>query len=154
MKTITTNLVGKILSVATMGVIISGCGGGGSSSSSSSSSTFPSGVNINSSNMIAYIASTYDNTPFNPPINIQGVIDMGTTPKGLLVKVPYKVTGSNPVTIPAYSKNFTLASSSTQDNESGIIHTLYENIILIFLTAYSEDEMIEYATQSNAFAWR
>jgi len=33
------------------------------------------------------------------------------------------------------------------------IHTLYENIILIFLTAYSEDEMIEYATQSNAFAY-
>jgi len=33
------------------------------------------------------------------------------------------------------------------------IHTLYENIILIFLTAYSEDEMIEYATESNAFAY-
>jgi len=33
------------------------------------------------------------------------------------------------------------------------LHDLYDEIIIIFLTAYSDDEMIEYATESNAFAY-
>lgn len=33
------------------------------------------------------------------------------------------------------------------------LHNLYEDIVIIFLTAYSDDEMLEYATESNAFAY-
>ncbi len=33
------------------------------------------------------------------------------------------------------------------------IHIMYPNIQIIFLTAYSEDEMLEYAVNSNAFAY-
>ncbi len=33
------------------------------------------------------------------------------------------------------------------------LHNLYKDIVIIFLTAYSDDEMIYYATESNAFAY-
>jgi len=33
------------------------------------------------------------------------------------------------------------------------IHTLYENIKIIFLTAFSDDEMVEYATDAKAVAY-
>lgn len=33
------------------------------------------------------------------------------------------------------------------------IHTLYENIKIIFLTAFSDEEMVEYATDSEAIAY-
>jgi uncharacterized protein (TIGR02145 family) len=47
---------------------------------------------------------------------------MSTTSNGILVKIPYTVANST-VTLPAYSKTFTIASSSTQDGESGIVAT-------------------------------
>ena len=77
----------------------------------------PSNITISDANLTVYIASIYDTA-----IDIQGVIDMGTTPDGLLVKIPYVVTGS-PVTLPAFSKSFTIQSSSTDNNESGIVAT-------------------------------
>jgi len=126
MKTVIKHLRSKILSAVVIGMVISGCGGSGNGEDGfklSLAFSFPSDMNITKTNLITYIASTYDSTPYDPAIDIQGVIDMASTPNGMLVRVPYTVTGTSPVTLPAFSKTFTIASSSTQNNESGIVAT-------------------------------
>jgi len=75
-------------------------------------------ITIDNAALKKFIASTYDNTPYNPPIDIQGVIDAG----GMTVTVPYTVTAA-PTTLEAYSTSVTLDASVTQDGESGIVAT-------------------------------
>ena len=82
----------------------------------------PSGMRIDDTDINIYIASIYDNTPFSPAIDIQGSIDMGANTSGVLVKVPYTVTGAA-VSLQDYTATFAIANSSTEDNESGIVAT-------------------------------
>jgi len=79
---------------------------------------FPANLTIDNPALQKVIASTFDDTPYSPPIDIQGVIDAG----GLTVTVPYTVVNA-PVTLPAYSTSVTLDASVTEDDEAGIIAT-------------------------------
>ena len=78
----------------------------------------PTDITIDNAALQKVIASTFDNTPYDPAIDIQGVIDAG----GLTVSVPYTVVNA-PVTLAAYSTSVTLKASVTQDDESGIVAT-------------------------------
>ncbi|HID93083.1 MAG TPA: hypothetical protein EYP60_03200, partial [bacterium (Candidatus Stahlbacteria)] len=64
------------------------------------------------------IASIYDDTHYDPAIDIQGVIDV----EGLTITVPYTVSNA-PVTLAAYSTSVTLDASVTQYGEIGIVAT-------------------------------
>ena len=60
--------------------------------------------------------------------------------------------------IKKYKPSIVFVDIMLKGSESGAefalrLHDLYENIIIIFLTAYSDDEMIEYATEAKAFAY-
>ena len=78
----------------------------------------PADITIDNAALQKVIASTFDNTPYYPAIDIQGVIDAG----GLTVSVPYTVVNAS-VILPAYSTSVTLNTSVTQDSESGIVAT-------------------------------
>ena len=75
-------------------------------------------ITINNAALQTIIASIYDNTPYNPAINVQGVINV----QGLTVSIPYTVT-SAPVLLSAYSTSVTLDASVTEDDETGIVAT-------------------------------
>ena len=79
----------------------------------------PAHLVITDANLNFEIVSTYDDS-YNPTVNIQGKIDMLKRLKGVVIKVPYSVTDSD-VYLPAFSSTFTIASSSTQDMERGIV---------------------------------
>ena len=60
--------------------------------------------------------------------------------------------------IKKYKPSIVFVDIMLKGSESGAefalrLHDLYENIIIIFLTAYSDNEMIEYATEAKAFAY-
>jgi len=81
------------------------------------SSKLPSGMTIINSALTAYIVSTLD---ANYSVDIKGKIDMTVATNGLLVKIPYTVTGAT-VNLPAYtSSNFTIATTHTQNGEANI----------------------------------
>ena len=75
-------------------------------------------ITINDLALKKVIASTFDDTPYTPASDIQGVIDAG----GLTVTVPYTVVIA-PVTLAAYSTSVPLDASVTEDDEAGIIAT-------------------------------
>ncbi len=76
--------------------------------------TLPSGMTIPEGNISSYIVSLSDGTIYR-----QGEIDEWG---GIEVKIPCNITETNsPVKLREYSKDFTIASSSTEDNESGIV---------------------------------
>ena len=82
----------------------------------------PANIIITDANLNYAIVST-DNTPYEPAIDIQGKINMNTTPKGVMIKVPYNRLTDETANLPAFKSSFTIESSSTQDMESGIIAT-------------------------------
>jgi len=85
------------------------------------SAALPGGVTIDRTLITSYIVSIFDNTPYAPPISIQGKIDMTVNPLGIMVKVPYTVTNSTTVTIPPFkSPLFTIDVNSTSNGESNI----------------------------------
>ena len=75
-------------------------------------------ITINDPSLKKVIASVFDETPYTPAIDIQGVIDAG----GLTVSVPYTVVIA-PVTLAVYSTSVTLDALVTEDDEAGIIAT-------------------------------
>ncbi len=75
-------------------------------------------ITIDKAALQEVIASIFDDTPYNPAIDIQGVIDSG----GLTITVPYTVVNA-PVTLPSYSTSVTLDATVTQDGETGIVAT-------------------------------
>lgn len=79
----------------------------------------PANLTIDSISLEKEIASIFDDTPYNPAIDVQGVIDS----KGLIVSIPYTVVTS-PVKLLASSTSITLNTGVTEDGESGIIATL------------------------------
>jgi uncharacterized protein (TIGR02145 family) len=89
----------------------------------------PSNIRINNTSLESVVASIYDNTPYNPAIDIQGVVDDSTN--AINVNVAYTVTDSA-TTLPAYSTTFTIDAANTQDNQSGIVATFswYEQLNL------------------------
>ncbi len=82
----------------------------------------PANIIITDANLNYAIVST-DNTPYEPAIDIQGKINMNTTPKGVMIKVPYNRLTDETANIPAFKSSFTIESNSTQDMESGIVAT-------------------------------
>lgn len=75
----------------------------------------PENITINNEALQSIIASIFDNTPYTPTVDIQGLIDT----EGLTVTIPYTVVNS-PVTLPVYSTSVILNASVTQDNEVDI----------------------------------
>ncbi len=82
------------------------------------SEPLPINLTIDNAALQKWIVSTYDDTPYDPAIDIQGVIG----PNGLTISVPYTVVTA-PVTLPTRSTSVTLDASVTQDDETGIIAT-------------------------------
>ncbi len=80
--------------------------------------TFPANITIDNPALQKVIASIFDDTPYSPAIDIQGVINAG----GVTVTVPYTVTNA-PVILPAYSTSVTMDASVTEDDEAGIVAT-------------------------------
>ena len=78
----------------------------------------PANITIDNAVLQKVIASVFDDTPYSPAIDIQGVIDSG----GLTVSVPYTVV-NDPVILPAYSTLVTLDALVTEDDEAGIVAT-------------------------------
>ena len=77
--------------------------------------TLPSGMTIPTKKISSYIVSLSDGTT-----DVQGEINEW----GIEVKIPCNITETNsPVKLHAYSRTFTIASSSTENNESGIVAT-------------------------------
>jgi len=85
----------------------------------STTEPLPANLTIDNAALQKVIVSTFDDTPYDPAIDIQGVIDAD----GLTINVPYTVTTAS-VTLPARRNSVTLNASVTQDGESGIIMTL------------------------------
>lgn len=75
-------------------------------------------MTIDNAALQSIIASIFDNTPYNPAISVQGVINN----QGLTVSVPYTVSNTQ-VTLAAYSTSVTLDANVTEDDEAGIIAT-------------------------------
>ncbi len=82
------------------------------------SEPLPANLTIDYTALQKWIVSTYDDTPYDPAIDIQGVVG----PNGLTISVPYTVVTA-PVTLPTRKSSVTLDASVTQDGESGIIAT-------------------------------
>ncbi len=93
----------------------------------------PSGMTIPDENISSYIVSLS-----NATTDIQGEIDEW----GIKVKIPCNITETNsPVTLGVYKKTFIIASSSTEDNESGIVATF----------AWDEQELNSSTKSFNAY---
>jgi uncharacterized protein (TIGR02145 family) len=82
---------------------------------------FPSALTINTTSIEKFIGSIYDDTDWSPTIDVQGTIDSD----GVTLWIPYTVTGTDPVTLPAYTRDFPVASTATSDGEDNIIATFH-----------------------------
>ncbi len=81
----------------------------------------PLPANITIDSVEANIVSIDDDTPYNPAIDIQGIVDDGSNT--VTLRIPYTVE-NNTTTLPAYSKTVTIAAEDTEDGVADIVATL------------------------------
>jgi uncharacterized protein (TIGR02145 family) len=80
--------------------------------------SLPDGIIINNATAEGTVASIFDDTPYSPPIDIQGVVD--NRANVVNVKMSYIAAGSA-TTLPAYSRTFTIDAADTQDGVADIV---------------------------------
>ncbi len=82
--------------------------------------SLPANIKIDWTSLEANVVSIYDNTPYTPAIDIQGVIDSG--PNTVTIEIPYTVE-NNTTTLPAYSTTYTIDAADTEDGVADIVAT-------------------------------